>query len=81
MSRSRGNLRESALSNLIDHLHKERNLPKDILIKIVEGAVKQAALKSLGSNKEFEVSYDPLNPKQEITIFQFKISVMFIKVF
>lgn len=75
MSRSRGNLRESALSNLIDHLHKERNLPKDVLIKIVEGAVKQAALKSLGSNKEFEVSYDPLNPKQEITIFQFKTIV------
>ena len=75
MSRSRGNLRESALSNLIDHLHKERNLPKDVLIKIVEGAVKQAALKSLGSNKEFEVSYDSKNPKQEITIFQFKTIV------
>lgn len=75
MSRTRGNLRESALSNLIDHLHKERHLPKDVLIKIVEGAVKQAALKALGSNKEFEVTYDSLNPKQEITIFQFKTIV------
>ncbi len=37
MSRPRfSNLRESALATLIDVIHKEKNIPKDIVINIIE---------------------------------------------
>ena len=72
MSRPRfSNLRESALSILIDTIHKEKNIPKDIVINIIEKAVLQAAKKAFGQLRDLEVTYNP-NSKQEITIFEFK---------
>ena len=83
MSRPRfSNLRESALSALIDTIHKEKNIPKDIVINIIEKAMQQAAKKAFGLHRDLEVTYNP-NSKQEITIFEFKkvpiINCIFIK--
>jgi transcription termination/antitermination protein NusA len=75
MSRPRfSNLRESALATLIDTIHKEKNIPKEIVINIIEKAMQQAAKKAFGLERDLEVTYNP-NSKQEITIFEFKTIV------
>ena len=73
--RPRKNIRESEIANSIDQLHREKGIPKARLIEIFENAMLQAAHKALGAERELEVSYDPTNPVQEITIFEYKIVV------
>ncbi len=73
--RNRKNIRESEIANSIDLLHKEKGIPKATLIEIFENAILHAAHKKLGAERDLEVSYDPSNPVQEITIFEYKTIV------
>ena len=68
--RNRRNIRESEIANNIDLLHKEKGIPKSVLIEIFENSILHAAHKALGAERDLEVSYDPSNPLQEITIFE-----------
>lgn len=73
--RNRRNIRESEIANNIDLLHKEKGIPKSTLIEIFENSILHAAHKALGAERDLEVSYDPSNPIQEITIFEYKTIV------
>jgi N utilization substance protein A len=73
--RNRRNIRESEIANNIDLLHKEKGIPKSVLIEIFENSILHAAHKALGAERDLEVSYDPSNPLQEITIFEYKTIV------
>jgi N utilization substance protein A len=73
--RPRRNIRESEIANTIEQLHREKGIPKAKLIEIFENAILHAAQKALGVTRELEVSYDPSNPVQEITIFEYKTIV------
>ena len=73
--RNRRNIRESEIANNIDLLHREKGIPKSTLIEIFENSILHAAHKALGAERDLEVSYDPSNPVQEITIFEYKTIV------
>ena len=70
--RNRRNIRESEIANNIDLLHREKGIPKSTLIEIFENSILHAAHKALGAERDLEVSYDPSNQVQEITIFEYK---------
>lgn len=77
MSRKNISMRESVLSNLIDEIHKEKGIPREQLIEIIEEAVVHATKKKLGAHREFAARFDPYNAtqEQELTIFEYKTIV------
>ncbi|HMV66796.1 MAG TPA: transcription termination factor NusA [Myxococcota bacterium] len=48
----------SELARLVDAIHREKNIPRDVVIEIVEAAVEAAARKALGQNRDIEAQFD-----------------------
>ena len=49
----------SDLENLIETIQKEKNIPRDVVIEILEGAMVAAARKKFGMTKDIEAQYNP----------------------
>ena len=49
----------SDLENLIETIQKEKNIPRDVVIEILEGAMVAAARKKYGMTKDIEAQYNP----------------------
>ncbi len=60
----------SDLKRMIDQVSREKGLDSEILIKALEEAVKTAAKKKLGPDKDIEVSFNP--ELGEVEVFEFK---------
>ena len=56
-------------------MHKEKGIPKSVLIEILKTQSCTPHTKRSEQNRDLEVSYDPSNPLQEITIFEYKTIV------
>lgn len=63
----------SELARLVDAIHKEKNIPRDVVIEIVESAIEAAARKTLGQNRDIESRYD--EDAGEIDIYEYKVVV------
>ena len=60
----------SDLKRMIDQVSREKGLDQDVLIRALEEAVKTAAKKKLGPDKDIEVSFNP--ELGEVEVFEFK---------
>jgi len=60
----------SDLKRMIDQVSREKGLDSEILIRALEEAVKTAAKKKLGPDKDIEVSFNP--ELGEVEVFEFK---------
>jgi N utilization substance protein A len=49
----------SDLERLIDTIQKEKNIPRDVVIEILESAMEAAARKKYGMTKDIEAQYNP----------------------
>ena len=49
----------SDLERLIDSIQKEKNIPRDVVIEILESAMEAAAKKKYGMTKDIEAQYNP----------------------
>jgi len=49
----------SELERLIDTIQKEKSIPRDVVIEIVESAMEAAAKKKFGMTKDIEAQYNP----------------------
>ena len=47
------------LLTVLSYLEREKGISRDVLIKAVEGALQNAARKSLGTSRDVRVSIDP----------------------
>ena len=64
---------QSGLAKLIDSVHREKNIPRDILIDLIENAMEKAAKQCFGITKDIEAKYNP--EMGEVEIFEFKTIV------
>ncbi|RLB43664.1 MAG: transcription termination/antitermination protein NusA [Deltaproteobacteria bacterium] len=60
----------SDLKRMIDQVSREKGLDQEVLIRALEEAVKTAAKKKLGPDKDIEVSFNP--DLGEVEVFEFK---------
>ncbi|MBW2021265.1 MAG: transcription termination/antitermination protein NusA [Deltaproteobacteria bacterium] len=60
----------SDLKRMIDQVSREKGLDQEVLIEALEEAVKTAAKKKLGPDKDIEVSFNP--DLGEVEVFEFK---------
>jgi len=58
------------LKRIIDQISRDKGIDKDILVSTLEDAIRSAARKKLGQNREFEVAYN--DEDGEIEVFEFK---------
>lgn len=63
----------SELARLVDTIHKEKAIPRDVVIEIVESAVEAAAKRVFGLNRDIEAQYD--EDSGEVDIFEYKVVV------
>jgi N utilization substance protein A len=63
----------SELARLVDAIHKEKNIPRDVVIEIVESAIEAAARKTFGPNRDVEAQYDP--DAGEVDIYEYRVVV------
>ncbi len=63
----------SDLARLIDVVHREKNIPRDSLIEVLEQAMVAAARKKFGPNREIEAEYNP--DLGEVELFEFRTVV------
>jgi N utilization substance protein A len=49
----------SDLERLIESIQKEKNIPRDVVIEIIESAMEAAAKKKYGMTKDIEAQYNP----------------------
>lgn len=63
----------SELARLVDTIHREKNIPRDVVVEIVESAVEAAARKTLGANRDIEAQYD--EGAGEIDIYEYRTVV------
>ena len=52
----------SELARLVDAIHAEKNIPRDVVIGIVESAIEAAARKVYGMNRDIEAPVRPRMP-------------------
>ena len=64
---------QSGLAKLIDTVHMEKNIPREILIEVIESAMEKAAIQRYGGVKDIEAKYNP--EMGEVEIFEFKTIV------
>ena len=64
---------QSGLAKLIDTVHLEKNIPREILIEVIESAMEKAAVQRFGGEKDIEAKYNP--EMGEVEIFEFKTIV------
>ncbi len=63
----------SELARLVDSIVREKNIPRDVVIEIVESAIEAAARKTFGVNRDIEARYD--EDAGEIDIYEYKVVV------
>jgi N utilization substance protein A len=63
----------SELARLVDAIHREKSIPRDVVIEIVESAVEAAARKALGANHDVEAQYD--DDAGEVDIYEYRTVV------
>ncbi len=63
----------SELARLVDAIYREKSIPRETVIEIVESAIEAAARKALGTTRDLEVQYD--DDAGEVDIFEFKTVV------
>jgi N utilization substance protein A len=63
----------SELARLIEAVHREKNIPREALVEIVEGAMEAAARKRFGMNRDLESHYN--EELGEVELFEFKTVV------
>ena len=63
----------SDLARLVDAIYREKNIPRDVVIEIVESAIEAAARKVFGPAKDLEVQYD--EEAGEVDIYEYRIVV------
>ena len=61
------------LNHVVEQIHKEKNIEKDVLIEAIEAAMLSAARKKLGFYGDLEAQYNP--DLGEVEVFQFKTVV------
>jgi N utilization substance protein A len=63
----------SELARLVDGIHREKNIPRDVVIDIVESAIEAAARKTFGPNRDIEAQYD--EDAGEVDIYEYRVVV------
>jgi N utilization substance protein A len=63
----------SELARLVEAIHQEKKLPRDVVIDIIQSAVEAAARKALGANRDIEAQYD--DDAGEVDIYEYKTVV------
>ncbi len=67
----------SDLARLIDVVHREKNIPRDSLIEVLEAAMEAAARKRYGMNRDIEAQYN--EELGEVELFEFRTVVQQIE--
>jgi len=67
----------SDLARLVDTVHREKNIPRDILIEVLEAAMVAAARKCYGQERDIEAQYN--EDLGEIELFEFRTVVEVIE--
>jgi len=63
----------SDLARLIDAVHREKNIPRDVLIEVLEGALEAAARRRFGMTRDLESHYS--EELGEVELFEFRTVV------
>jgi N utilization substance protein A len=63
----------SELARLVDAIHREKNIPRDAVIEIVESAIEAAARRTFGQTRDIEAQYD--DDAGEVDIYEYKVVV------
>ncbi len=63
----------SELARLIDAVHREKNIPREVLVEVLEGAMVAAARRRFGINRDLESYYN--EELGEVELFEFKTVV------
>jgi N utilization substance protein A len=63
----------SELARLVDTLHREKNIPRDVVIEILESAMVAAARKRYGMTRDVEAKYN--EELGEVELFEFRTVV------
>ena len=63
----------SELARLVDGICREKNIPRDVVIEIVESAIEAAARKTFGPNRDIEAQYD--EDAGEVDIYEYRVVV------
>ena len=61
---------QSELARLIDIVHREKNIPRDSVIEVVEAAMDAAARKKFGNERDIEAQYN--EELGEVQLFEFR---------
>ena len=61
---------QSELARLIDIVHREKNIPRDSVIEVVEAAMEAAARKKFGNERDIEAQYN--EELGEVQLFEFR---------
>lgn len=63
----------SEVESLIDSIQREKNLPRDVVVEILESAMEAAARRRYGMSRDIEAQYNP--DLGEVEIFEFRTVV------
>ena len=63
----------SDLARLIDAVHREKNIPRDVLVEVLEGALEAAARRRFGMTRDLEAHYN--EELGEVELFEFRTVV------
>ena len=63
----------SDLARLIDVVHREKNIPRDVLIEVIESAMVAAARKRFGMERDIEAQFN--EDQGEVELFEFRTVV------
>ena len=63
----------SDLARLVDTVHREKNIPRDVLIEVLESAMVAAARKKYGMERDIEAQYN--EDLGEVELFEFRTVV------
>ncbi len=63
----------SDLARLIEAVHREKNLPRDVVVEVVESAMEAAARKAYGGEHDLEAQYN--EELGEVELFEFRTVV------
>lgn len=63
----------SELARLIDAVYREKNIPREVLVDVIENAMVAAARKRFGQNCDLEAHYN--DELGEVELFEFKTVV------
>ncbi len=67
----------SQLERLIDTIQRDKNIPRDVVVEIIEGAMEAAARKRYGLNRDIEAHYN--SELGEVELFEFRTVVEVIE--